>query len=60
MQSLGLIIAVRELPHKDVTLMVTDEGHAKQRGTFNADFPMHILTIRNTRPDCSYHLNGWH
>ena len=60
MQSPRLIIAARELPHKDVTLMVTDEGQAKQRRTFNADFPMHILAISDTRPDCSYHLNGWH
>lgn len=56
----SLIIAVRELPHKYVTLMVTDEGHVKQRRALNADFPMHILTIRNTRHDCFYHLNGWH
>lgn len=38
--------------------MVKDEGHAKQRGTLNADFPTCMPVIKNTRADCSYHPNG--
>lgn len=39
--------------------MVKDQGHAKQRGILNADFPIYMLDVKNTRADCSYHLNGY-